>query len=380
MTIPRFELEHWFATAGGSCDISISSSDCESFAVGDVMSVEDLRALANTRLSYGQSGGLPELREAIAAQYKSVNPDDVLVTHGPIESIYTLMRATLESGDQVIVQSPLYFPLHAIAREIGCQLEEWTACDASFRFDVKRLASLCDETTKAIVINFPHNPTGAMITENDLCQIARIAEASNAMLISDEVFRLLEYDETHRLPATCDLYERAISVAGLSKIAGAGGLRIGWLVSRDHGVIENAHQYSYYTTTVTNTPCQVIALRAMNHLPQIVERNRELIAANLSRLVEFVSAHPDTFSLVRPQAGTMAVVQQCTGISSLKLCEEILHRSRLLVVPGEFVGLPDGFLRLGLGKADFAEGLSRLEQFVTLRAKSSMRRDPHDPA
>jgi len=281
------------------------------------------------------------------------------------------MRATLTAGDRVIVQSPLYFPLHAIAREIGCQLEEWNASPANFHFEVERLASICDDTTKAIIINFPHNPTGTMITEDDLRGIAQLAEASNAILISDEVFRLMEYDPAHRLPAACEIYDRAVSIAGLSKVAGAGGLRIGWLASKDQSLLQSAQEFVYYTTSTMNTPCQVIALSVMKHLPQIIQGNRELIAANLQRLVEFVSAHSDTFSLVRPQAGTMAVVQQRTGISNLELCKEILEKSRLLVVPGEFVGLPDGFLRLGLGMSNFAEGLSRLERFLARSTEST---------
>ena len=281
------------------------------------------------------------------------------------KAIYSFMQARLEPGDQIVVSSPLFHPLHAIARHRGCKIREWRATDElSCSFDVSDLASICDEKTKLVVLNFPHNPTGQTVSESDFLRIVEIAKSVDAMLFSDEAFRLLELPPNHTLPAACEHYDKAISVTGLSKPFGLGGLRIGWMVTKCDEIRTAVKQYRYNTAEMTNTPCQWLACRALRRADEVLTRNRALISANLDRLDTFVKSHEGTLKLFRPKAGTMAVVEQRTSLASSEFCQRILDEERLFLVPGKALGMSDRLLRFGLGITDFAQGLERLDRFL----------------
>ena len=365
MSLPRFELEAWFAGAEGRYDYSLSNSDCQPLRVADLFEDGVPEAFTATDLAYGAFDGLAELRRLVADQYETVDPDDALILNGPSEAIYTFMRASLKPGDEVVVPTPLFHTLHAIARDIGCSLKQWRPRDEkSCSFDVSALAELCGDATKLIVLNFPHNPSGRLISESDLRRTVEIAESVDALLFSDETFRLLEIPPNRTLPAACDLYGKAISVSGVSKAFGLGGLRVGWLVTKSTPIREAVKQYRFHTTEMTNTPCQLLAARALERQERILGRNRARIAENLDRLRRFVDEHDRMLSLHAPMAGTMALVEQRTPLASTQLCERLLDEERLFLVPGKPLGMSDRLLRFGLGRDDLGAGLEGLAGFL----------------
>jgi aspartate/methionine/tyrosine aminotransferase len=371
MTLPLFDLNEWFATAEGRFDLSLSHSGCQPQTVADLLDDGDWKSFEDLSLSYGAFEGLAELRQAIADQYDSVEPAHVMTFNGPSEAIYTFMRAILKAYDTVVVQSPLFRTLHSIARHIGCAVKEWRPADElSCVFDVSDLAAICNGSTRLIVINFPHNPTGQMISEPELRRIVGLAQAADAMLFSDEVFRLLELAPQRTLPAACDLYDKAVSATGLSKPFGLGGLRIGWMVTKCDEIRSAVKRYRYNTVEMTNTPCQWLACRALQRKDEVLARSRSRISANLDRLEAFVEIHNSTLKLFRPKAGTMAVVQQRTKLTSTDLCKRVLKEEQLFLVPGKPLGMPDSVLRFGLGMPDFASGLERFGRFLE-RLKAS---------
>lgn len=365
MRFPPFELVKWFSAAEGRFDISLSHSDSEPLSVSDLLDQDELADFAHFRLGYGMFAGLDELRQAVARQYETIEPDDVLVFGGASEAIYTFLRTTLEPGDQIVVQMPLFNTLHTIARSIGCQVTEWRPADEiTCSYEVSALVELCSERTRLIVVNFPHNPTGQMISAEDLRTIVETARRFDAFVFSDEQFRMLELPPTVTLPAACDLYEKAVSVTGVSKTHGLGGLRLGWLATRCTTVINAAREYRYYTTEMTNTPCQLLALRALERGAAILDRNRARIAANVEQLRSFVNRHSDRLVLHPPKAGTMAIVEQRTPFTSRELCQRLLDSEKVFVVPCGAIGMSDRLLRMGLGREDFARGLARFDGFL----------------
>ncbi len=365
MNLPSFPLVKWFAAAEGRFDISLSHSDCQPISVSDVLDGEGLAELANFDLGYGTFAGLDELRRVIADQYSTLDQDDILVFSGASEAIYTFMRTNLSAGDEVIVQSPIFNSLRGTAEGIGCKIVEWRpneelACD----FDPSQLARLCSDNTKLIVFNFPHNPSGQTISETQLQSIVETARKHDAMVFSDEQFRLLELPSTPRISAACDLYEKAVSVTSVSKTYGMGGLRIGWLATRDRDVIGRAREYRYYTTEMTNTPCQLLATEAIRKGEQILSRNRSLIESNAEKLAAFCQHHSAFLRLQPPKAGTMALVEQHSTLSSTEFCDRLLDQQRVFLVPGASMGLSDRLLRFGFGRSDFSDGLERLGRFL----------------
>ena len=248
MRFPPFQLVTWFAAADGRFDLSLSHSDCGPLSLSDLFDESELANLADFRLGYGTFAGLEQLRSLVARQYTTIEKNDVLIFSGVSEAIYTFMRTMLNPGDEVVAQRPMFHTLHAIARSIGCQVAEWRPTDeTTCSFDVSSLLELCTERTKLIVFNFPHHPTGQMISESDLRRIIETARRCNAFLFSDEQFRLLEMPSVATLPAACDLYDKAVSVTGVSKTLGLGGLRIGWLATRCAEVIAASKEYRFYT-------------------------------------------------------------------------------------------------------------------------------------
>ena len=365
MQLPPFPLVDWFAAAEGRFDLSLSHSDCEPLAVSDLLDEDELAELASFRLGYGTFAGLEELRNIVARQYQTIDKDDVLVFSGASEAIYTFMRTMLEPGDEVVVQSPLFNTLHGVARTLGCRITEWRPTnELTCSFDASALTKLCTERTKLIVFNFPHNPSGAMISEDELRLIIETAHRCDAFVFSDEQFRLLEMPSTPTLPAACDLYDKAISVTGVSKTHGLGGLRIGWLATRCRKVISAAREYRFYTTEMTNTPCQILANRVLEQGQEVIRRNRAEIAANVERLRRFAEQFQDTLAFYPPQGGTMAMVEQKTPSTSAEFCERLLDEESVFLVPGSTMGMSDRLLRFGLGRDDFADGLERLGRFL----------------
>jgi aspartate/methionine/tyrosine aminotransferase len=185
------------------------------------------------------------------------------------------------------------------------------------------------------------------------------------LLFNDEVFRLLELPPLQALPAACDLYENAVSVAGLSKVFGLGGLRIGWLVTKCQTVRQAIRQYRFNTSEATNTPGQWLACQVLEQPHDVLARNRSRIVENLSLLKQFVARHESWLRLHVPKAGTMAIVEQQTGLSSTEFCQRFLDQQRVLLIPGKPLGMPDHLLRFGLGRKSFSEGLDRLSSFLT---------------
>lgn len=355
----------WFAGAEGRFDVSLSHSDCEPLACSDFLEERELKEFGGFRLGYGPFAGLEELRTRVASQYQTIEPEDVLIFSGASEAIYTFMRTMLKPGEEVIVQSPMFQSLHAIARSIGCQLTEWKpANELACSFDASTLSKLWSKRTRLLVFNFPHNPSGQMISESDLRSIVEMARTSKAFLFSDEQFRLLELPPASPLPAACDLYENAVSISSVSKTYGLGGLRIGWMATRSREAIAAAKEYRFYTTEMTNTPCQMLAARALENGIDILNRNRFRIHSNLEQLHSFVKQHADTLLLHPPQAGTMALIEQMTPLTGTEYCARLLEEERIFLVPGGVMGLSDRLLRIGLGREDFGDGLGRLGNFL----------------
>jgi aspartate/methionine/tyrosine aminotransferase len=365
MRIPTFTLENWFVAADGRYDCSLSSSDCEPLSVADLLHADEVDEFRRVSLAYGDPSGDVRLRQAIASQYQSVTPEGVHVCT-PMEAIYLFMRSVVRPGDQLVAQSPLFQPLYEVAAHIGAQLSWWRPDnEQTCEHAVDDLRRLVNKRTRLIVINFPHNPTGQVISSRELHEIVEVARRVGATILSDEIFRLLERPPCETLPAICDLYERGVSLSGLSKVQGLGGLRIGWLATRMTEMLRDVEQNHFYTSGPPNTLCQWLAVKALNKTQAIAARNRRLIADNLTRLRDFAEQFGNgVLTLTEPLASTMLVAEQHTDLTSEQLCQRLLEEERVFLVPGTMVGMGNQHLRFGLGRKDFSVGVQRLRAML----------------
>jgi aspartate/methionine/tyrosine aminotransferase len=233
-----FKLERYFAQHEFFAQMLLCTSDCESMTVDELCDLDrkhggDGGQLGSTWLGYTESRGNPVLREAISKLYTDMTPDSVLLHSGAEEAILNFYLAMIRPGQTVIVNTPCYQSLREIPRALGAMVLPWELRldDAGLRWalDMAELRSLLGSAghNPLVVLNMPHNPTGALLSRDEFEELVRLCRFYGATLFMDEVYRNLEFDEADRLPAACEAYEKAVSLSVLSKAWGLAGLRIG---------------------------------------------------------------------------------------------------------------------------------------------------------
>lgn len=195
MQLPSFALERFFARHEFKARHLLCASDFESVSISELLSMEPgaSEAFGKLGLGYTESPGSPSLRAAIGRIHALVGPEDILVTSGAEEAIFLFMHAALAPGDHLVVHPPCYQSLVDVARSIGCEVTAWQAREESaWELDPDDLPRLVRPSTRAIVLNVPHNPTGFLMGRDAFLRTLECAEARGLLLFSDEVYRGLE--------------------------------------------------------------------------------------------------------------------------------------------------------------------------------------------
>ncbi len=316
LPLTPFKLERFFAEHEFNVRHVLSASDPESLSLRELLALADEEARAlwdGLSLGYTESPGHPLLRREIAGQYERIAPDEVLVA-APEEAILIAMQALLRPGDHAIVLCPAYQSLYEVAAGAGCEVTRWRLQrGAAWRLDLAALGAAITSKTRLLVVNFPHNPTGFLASPAEQAAIVALARERGLYLFSDEMYRGLEGPGGPQLPAACDLYERAISLAGLSKSFGLPGLRIGWLATRDREALAACARLKDYTTICNGAPSEVLALIALRARQRLLARVLAIVGRNLANADEFFAAHGALFRWLRPSAGTVAFPELLEG-------------------------------------------------------------------
>lgn len=366
MRIEPFALERFFAKHEFAVEHNLAASDVEGMPMRDLLALADddiARRWADLRLGYTESTGHPLLRQEIAA-LDGLDPDEVIVCAGAEEALFLTMHALLRPGDHAVVIWPAYQSLHELARAAGASvtLVELRHGDG-WRLDLAELQAAIRPTTRAVVVNFPHNPTGAHISPAEQASIVAICEAHGIALVSDEVYRFLEHAPAQGLPAAATLGERAVSVGVMSKSFALAGIRIGWIATRNAALRERAAQLKDYTTICNAAPSELLAVMALRARDAVLARSRGIVAANLARVRALFARCTDEIEWVEPRAGSVAFPRLRHGTASA-WSARLLEREGVLLLPGaEFGGWTDHF-RIGLGRLDAPVALERLERFI----------------
>lgn len=367
MEIEPFLIERWYERYEFTTELMLSSSDCESWTVGDLLALEPdaLERLASMRLGYTETAGSPELRAAVASQTSSCGADDVTILAAAEEAIFVAMHALLRAGDHAVIETPCYQSALSVARSTGASVSEWRRCyEDSWGYDLDAFEALLRPETKLVYVNSPHNPTGSHLTPVELETIVELVREREIVLFSDEVYRGLEHDEAMRLPSASDLYERALSLGAPSKALGLAGLRLGWLVGRDRDLHRAVCDLKLYTTICSSAPSEYLSALAVRHHDTLLQRNRELVLHNLP-LVEASLARLDgRLEWVRPAAGPIGFPRVVGEVETQELCEALAAQESVLLLPGNTYGLPQ-HVRIGFGRAGIDEALGRLERFLS---------------
>jgi aspartate/methionine/tyrosine aminotransferase len=358
-----FLLERYFAAREFSAPYQLSGSDCETLSVGELLGFdpEAPQRLQELRLGYTETEGAPELRRAIAGLYEAITARGVLVHAGAQEGIFTLVNGVLRPGDHAIVQWPCYQSLFELPRAARAEVTPWRADPATWAPDPDDLPRLVRPGTRLLVINSPHNPTGYQFDRGAFDAIVAFARRHGLIVLSDEVYRGLEYRDDDRLPAMGDVYERGVSLGVMSKAYGLAGLRIGWLASRDEALLAEAAAIKDYTTICSSGPSELLATVALGARAPILARNRAIVTRNLDLVRGFFARRAGLFRWVRPRAGPVTYPTLLGDETVEGFCARVLDAAGVLLLPGTVFDASSREIRLGFGRLDTPEALDRLD-------------------
>ena len=374
MRLADFELERYFARWEFSVRHLMCASDLEGYPMAELLGLADdeTRELwSNLRLGYTESPGHPLLRAEIAGLYESLAADDVLVFSGAEEAIFCLLNVELGPGDHAIVTWPGYQSLYEVGIAAGAEITKHELFEADgWRLDVERIRAGLRPTTRLIVVNAPHNPTGMLPTQAEWQALTDLCAEAGVRLFSDEVYRFLEYDDADRLAPGADVLPNGVSLGVMSKSFAMAGLRIGWLASRDRDLLARCAAFKDYTTICPSAPAEILALIGLRAKATVLDRSRALIAANLAALDGFMADRPDVLGWVRPRAGSvgyprLAFGGRFAGWDADRFAAELVESEGVLLLPGSTFGQPGNHVRLGFGRFDLPEALAGLDRFVS---------------
>jgi aspartate/methionine/tyrosine aminotransferase len=329
---------------------------------------------------YTATGGLPELREAIAGATKGasgleVPASQVLVTNGAKQAVYEAFATILDPGDEVLVPAPYWttYP-EAIALAGGVPVPVPTTEASGFHVSVEALEAARTPATKVLLFVSPNNPTGAVSTRDEVAAIGEWAEANGLWVVADEIYEHLVYGgrRAHSLPVvTPALAQRSIVINGVAKTYAMTGWRVGWMIGPPDVIAAATNLQSHATSNVANVSQQAAlaalegGLGAVDAMREVFDRRRVTIHRMLNECEGVTCAEPEgafyAFPSVQGLVGR-SVAGRKVG-SSQELTEIAIDEARVAIVPGEAFGAP-GYLRLSyaLGDHELVEGITRLQK------------------
>ncbi|MBA3721947.1 MAG: aminotransferase class I/II-fold pyridoxal phosphate-dependent enzyme [Parachlamydiaceae bacterium] len=367
MDLPLFKLEDYFSKWEFKAPYLLCMSDSESWSLRDILELakpETLKLWNNLSLGYTETVGHPLLRHEISQMYSSITPENLLTFAGAEEGIYGTLQSILSPKDHVIVFTPCYQSLETLPKQFGAEVTS-IPLDANkgWKLDLEKLEAAIKPTTKLIILNFPHNPTGALIDRMTLNKIIEIARRNQAYIFSDEVYRFLEIDETKRLPPLADVYEKGISLSVLSKTFGLAGLRIGWIASQDNELLKQVANIKHYLSICNSAPSEILALIALQSRDAILNKNREIMLKNLSLLDIFFEKYKAIFEWNRPLGGCIGFPRLLLPTKIDEFAMKLVDEQGVLLLPGNYYDWKGNYFRIGFGRKNMPEALERLEKF-----------------
>ena len=313
--------------------------------------------------------GLPELRDHVltnAGLAERCTREDVLITAGAAEANYLAIMQTLQPGDEIVLETPGWPQAEVLAKAIGARITNITRREEDgWALPIGALADAVSSETRMIFLTNPNNPTGYLLTADEVDQIVDIARSAGAWLLIDEVYAGLEWAGP-RAPSVAGIYERGITTGSVSKALGLQGLRTGWLICRDAELMCDALILRENASEIMNIMGEVIAeiaLRPERYAPAI-EKARSEGRRNLDAMNDWVAAQPG-LEWVPPAAGLIGLARLPGGLESDRFAKTLLAEPyRTFLLPGSAYGLPR-HIRLGVGGGsgvNLQKGLDRVAQ------------------
>jgi arginine:pyruvate transaminase len=330
-------------------------------------------ALRAGRTHYTAMVGTLELRQAVAAHHKAmtgqdVGPDAIVVLSGAQCALFATMMCVAGPGSEVIVPEPTYATYEAVVGASGARMVQVPLrAERGFHLDPADIAAAITPRSRAVLINFPHNPTGAVITRDELDGVAELCRKHDLWLVSDEVYGTLAYDGPHLSPVMLPgMAERTVVIDSLSKSHAMTGWRVGWAVAPGDLArhLENLSLCMLYGCPPFIQDAAAAALS--REWPEIGEMRR-IFRARRDRMVARINAIP-RLGCVRPEGGMFMMVDvRSSGLSSIEFSKRLVEAEGVAMLAGDGFGpSAEGYLRMSLTVPDarLDEACDRLERFA----------------
>ena len=368
-TLPDFRLETHFSKWEFKARYHLTASDAESLSLNELLAMaspQEREDFESMWLGYTETYGAPELRETIASLYAQRNADEILCFAGASEGIFAANSVILDKDSHAIVVTPNYqshesMPA-AICSATGVPLDS----DDGWTLDIDRVAAAVQANTKLITINFPHNPTGTILSSDRYQALIDLSRKHGIYILHDEIFNGLGPSGTQHLPHIADVYERGLSLNVMSKAYGLPGLRIGWIACADTVVLSKMERLKHYLSICNSGPSEKLANVALKNRDKLLTRNCSIIDQNLPKWDAFFARYPQLFEWSHPDGSCMAFPRYKGEDGVEQFCQSLVEQSGVLFLPStiyssDLSATPNDRFRLGFGRIGLDEGLAALD-------------------
>lgn len=331
------------------------------------------KALQDGKTKYGAAAGEPKLREAIARKLREdnglcYNAENVIVTNGGKHSLFNLMLALIEAGDEVIIPAPYWLSYPEMVKLAeGTPVIVTTDASSGYKITPDQLRSAITPKTKLFVLNSPSNPTGMIYTPEEIKALAEVVVESNIWVVSDEIYEKILYDNAEHLSIGAvgpEIFDRTIISNGFAKAYSMTGWRLGYLAGPVELIKATTTIQSHSTSNVC-TFAQYGAIAALESSQDCVEEMRQAFAQRRQVMFERLNAIPGFFCPKPDGAFYMFPDISKTGMKSMEFCNALLESHQVAVVPGIAFGADDCIrLSYATDMASIEKGMDRVEKFV----------------
>ncbi|MDF1539517.1 MAG: aminotransferase class I/II-fold pyridoxal phosphate-dependent enzyme [Candidatus Thorarchaeota archaeon] len=372
MKLEPFALERNQSLWEHEVEINLTESGVSPVTLGELM--DDPRArpdLFDLKLGYTQTNGTIELREKISSDYKGTSAANILATNGGAEANFVAAWYLLHESadrDELVVLLPNYMQLYGVWKNLGGRVKPFhlKMTSTGWAPDIDELEAAVTRKTAAVAICTPNNPTGAILDESQLKQIADITYDRDAWLLSDEIYRGAEL-EGPKAPSAFDYSQKVMVTSSLSKVYGLPGLRLGWIATSDSQTAEEIWAYTDYTSICPSALSDYLGTIALSDdvKTRLEQRAKGLVGAHWHIMKEWLDKNSDLIDAVPPKAAAICFARYDLDIPSLELTAKLRMEKDVLIVPGAHFGM-ENFLRIGFGydEQKLREGLRRLADLL----------------
>jgi aspartate aminotransferase len=363
-------------------ELKAQGRDILSFSAGEPdfdtpMKIKEtaIEAIKQGATRYTAVAGIPELLEAVANKLKRENnleyePSDIIVSNGAKQSLFNITQALLDEGDEVIIPAPYWVTYPELVKYAGAK-PVVVNCDErhGFKMTAKELEEAITPNTKMLILTSPSNPTGSVYSKEELERLAKVLEGTNIVVVSDEMYEKLVFDGTKFVSVASvseDMFNRTITVNGLSKSVAMTGWRMGYLATPNKELVKKMIALQSQSTSNINSITQVASIPALDgSVDEDIEKMRQAFEARAHEAVKLFN-EIDGISVLKPKGAFYLFVNiRDLNVGSMEFCEKLLEEYGVAVVPGIGFG-SEGYFRFSFATdiTTIRLGIRRIKKFV----------------